>query len=208
MILEIFLALLIGIIAGTMTGLFPGIHINLVAAGLLAGVGYFSGIPVLALVVFVVAMAVTHTFIDFIPSIYLGAPEEDSFLAVLPGHQLLKEGRGHDAVVLTLYGSLAALPIVVVFSILFVSFLPLVFDLVRGIIAYVLIFVSLYFIFREKEFVLAMVVFLLAGFLGLFTFSLPVREPLLPLLSGLFGVSGLIVSVKNKIVIPKQKVKN
>jgi len=84
MILELIIALLIGILAGTMTGLFPGIHINLVAAGLLASVGYFSGIPVLALVVFVVAMAVTHTFIDFIPSIYLGAPEEDSFLAVLP----------------------------------------------------------------------------------------------------------------------------
>ena len=205
--IEFILALVIGIIFGTFTGLFPGIHINLVSAGLIASLGYFSGIPVLALVVFVVAMAITHTFIDFIPSIFLGAPEEDSFLAVLPGHELLRKGKGHDAVVYTLYGSLIALPIILIFSFVFAYFLAIVFDLIKGVIAYILIFVSLFLIFREEEFLISLVVFFLAGFLGLLTFNLPVKEPLLPLLSGLFGVSGLIISIKDRISIPKQKIR-
>jgi len=209
MFIELIIALIIGVVAGTLTGLFPGIHINLVAVGLLALVSgsYFSGIAPMILVVFIVAMAVTHTFIDFIPSIFLGAPEEDSFLAVLPGHQLLQEGKGYEAIVYTLYGSLVALPVILLFSILFVGFLPFVFDFSRAFIPYVLVFVSLYLIFREEEWILSGVVFLLAGFLGLFSFNLPVREPLLPLLTGLFGVSSLIVSLKNRIQIPKQEVK-
>ena len=209
MLIEIILALLLGITAGTITGLFPGIHINLVAAGLLALVSgaYFSGIAPMILVVFVVAMAVTHTFIDFIPSVFLGAPEEDSFLAVLPGHQLLRQGKGYEAVVLTLYGSLAALPIVLIFSLLFVYFLPMIFDFSRIFIPYVLVFVSLYLILKEEEITNALIVFAMAGFLGLLSFYLPVKEPLLPLLTGLFGTSALVVSLRARLEIPKQKIK-
>jgi len=209
MLLELILALLLGVTAGTITGLFPGIHINLVATGLLALVagGVLAGVESLVLVIFIVAMAVTHTFIDFIPSIFLGAPEEDSFLAVLPGHELLREGRGYEAVILTLYGSLIALPIILVFSFLFVNFLEGVFDFSRELIPYVLTFASLYLIFREEDWVNAMVVFFLAGMLGLLSFNVQVKEPLLPLLSGLFGVSALVVSLKAEIVIPKQEIK-
>ncbi|MFH1289792.1 MAG: tripartite tricarboxylate transporter permease [Nanoarchaeota archaeon] len=208
MIIELILALLIGLIAGTLTGLFPGIHINLVAAGLLALLGgaYFSGIAPLVLVVFVVAMAVTHTFIDFIPSVFLGAPEEDSFLAVLPGHQLLREGKGYEAIVLTLYGGLMALPIIVAFTFIFIWFLPQIYYFSRILIPYVLILISLYFIFIEEEKVNAVVVFVMAGFLGLLSFGLPVQEPLLPLLTGLFGTSALVVSLKTRIQVPKQKI--
>ncbi|MBU1051152.1 MAG: tripartite tricarboxylate transporter permease [Nanoarchaeota archaeon] len=209
MLIEIILALLLGITAGTFTGIIPGIHINLVAAGLLALLSgaYFTGIAPIVLVVFVVAMAVTHTFIDFIPSIFLGAPEEDSFLAVLPGHQLLREGKGYEAVVMTLYGSLMALPIILIFSFVFIFFLDNVYDIIRVLLPYILIFVSLYLVFREQEWVLAGVVFVMAGFLGLFSFDLPVKNSLLPLLTGLFGTSALIVSLKTRIAIPKQKIK-
>ena len=207
MLIEIIAALIIGVLFGIFTGLFPGIHINLVAAGLLALIGssFFAGIEPLVLVTFIVAMAMTHTFIDFIPSIFLGAPEEDTFLSVLPGHQLLKEGKGFEAVVLTLYGGIIALPIILLFSIVFVYLLPYVFDFVRIYIPYILIFISLFLIFREEEFLISLIIFIFAGFLGLLTFNLPVRGPLLPLLSGLFGLSGLVVSVKNKVKIPEQK---
>ena len=48
-------------------------------------------------------------------------------------------------------------------------------------------------------------VFLWSGTLGLIVFSIPnLRQPLFPLLSGLFGFSLLIVSLLQKSVIPKQ----
>jgi len=202
---NLFLPLIVGVMLGCVTGLFPGLHINIVAAFLLASLS-FGFLDRIVLVVFIVAMAITHTFIDFIPSVFLGAPEEDSFLSVLPGHQLLMDGKGFEAVVLALYGSLIALPIILVFSFVFVYFLDDFYEIVRTIIPFVLIFISLYVVFSERDFILAGIVFLMAGFLGLIVFELPVKEPLLPLLSGLFGIPSLVVSLKKKTRIPKQEI--
>lgn len=206
MIFEILLALLAGILAGTFTGLSPGIHINLIASILVASIGSFSGIPIIALVVFIVAMSITHTFLDFIPSIFLGAPEEDSFLSVLPGHRLLIEGRGYEAFVITIYGSLTALIIILIFTPLYLLFLPALFNLAKSAMPFILIFISLYIIFREKDFAQSIIVFVLAGFLGFLSFNLPVQQPLMPLLSGLFGLSALLISLKTKSKIPKQTI--
>ncbi len=210
MTIELIIALIIGIIAGTLTGLAPGIHINIISAGLVSIVagGAFSSIPIIALVVFVVSMAITHTMIDFIPSVFLGAPEEDSFLAVLPGHELLLEGKGYEAVVLLLKGAMIGVGIATFFSIVFVLFLPTVFSFVEGIIGYILILVSLYLILSEESFVHGGIVFLFAGFLGLISFRLPVEEPLLPLLTGLFGISGLVVSMRSRVSLAHQQILN
>lgn len=214
MILEIIIALLCGVTAGTFTGLSPGIHINLIAAILVSslGLGIIAGIPPIALVIFIVSMSITHTFIDFIPAVYLGAPEEDSFLSILPGHQMFKEGHGHQAVVLTLYGSLFALPIILIFTFVYIKFLPQIYSSIKTIIPFILIFISLFLILREKNIISSVIIFLLAGFLGFVSFNLPIKEPLMPLLSGLFGLSSIIISLKSKsspnkqIILPLKKI--
>jgi putative membrane protein len=203
---EILFALLSGILAGTITGLAPGIHINLVAAFLVFSLPNLSFISPIALAVFIAAMSIAHTFIDFIPSIYLGAPEEDSFLSVLPGHEMLQEGKGHEAFVITLYGSLAALAIILIFAPLFVLFLPSLFAIIKTAIPFVLIFISLYLIFREKQLLTSFIIFLLAGALGFLAFHLPVKEPLMPLLSGLFGLSSILISINTNAKIQAQKI--
>ena len=185
MIIEITIALIFGLLFGTFTGLFPGIHINLITTILTSSI-LSSQIQPLILIVCIVSMAITHTFLDFIPSIFLGAPEEDSFLSVLPGHQLLLEGRGHEAVMITLLGSLAAIPIILISTPIFIFILPSIVAKIQFLIPYLLIFISLYLIFSEKEFLLSLTIFLLAGFLGFLTLNLPIKEPLLPLLTRLF----------------------
>ncbi len=198
MIIEFLIVLLIGIVAGTFTGLIPGIHVNLIAVFLLSMSSVFlEYVSPIALVVFITAMAITHSFLDFIPSIFLGAPDEDSFLAVLPGHELLKEGKGYEAVILTLYGSFIALFIILIFVPIFVFVLPIIQGSIANVLPFILIFISFFLIFREEEFLISLIVFIFAGFLGLVTFNLPIKEPLLPLLTGLFGASALIVSVKS-----------
>ncbi len=206
MLIELLLALLLGILAGTFTGLAPGIHINLVASLLLLSQPAPSQELILPFVMFIVAMSITHTFIDFIPSIFLGAPEEDTFLSILPGHELFLEGRGQEAVVLTLYGSLAALPIILIATPIYLLFLPTVYDALKLFLPFLLIFISCYLIFREKNIILSGAVFLLAGFLGYATFNLPIKEPLLPLLTGLFGISSLLMSLNRKNPFVKQEI--
>ncbi|MEK6826928.1 MAG: tripartite tricarboxylate transporter permease, partial [Nanoarchaeota archaeon] len=49
-------------------------------------------------------------------------------------------------------------------------------------------------------------VFLISGILGLCVLNIGLKEPLLPLLTGLFGSSMIITSIKNKIQIPLQEI--
>ena len=105
MLIEIVFFLLIGIIIGTITGIIPGIHINLVGTTLVSLVSLnLIKINPIYLVIFAISMAITHIFVDFIPSVFLGCPNEETSL--LPGHQLLREGKGAQAIFLSSLGSL------------------------------------------------------------------------------------------------------
>ncbi|TLZ89830.1 MAG: hypothetical protein E6K04_07920 [Methanobacteriota archaeon] len=109
----------LGVVVGSVTGLSPGLHVNNVAALLLATRGAWIGFlailipgsaadPVLSgtlLSCFLVATAASHSVFNFIPSVFLGAPTEDTALATLPGHRLLLAGNGAKAVALAARGA-------------------------------------------------------------------------------------------------------
>ena len=210
MLIQILLSLFAGILAGIFTGLIPGIHINTLGIILISlSMTILSPINPIYLIVFITSMAIIHTFLDFIPSILLGCPDTDTELSVLPGHELLKQGQGYQAIILTAYGSLAA-----IFAIILVAFpailtIEKIYNLLtkQFVMPAILIFISLFLIFLEKKKLSALFVFILTGALGLCVLNLPsLNQPLLPLLTGLFGGSMLILSIKNKIQIPEQKI--
>ncbi len=207
MLLALILAVLLGILAGTITGLLPGIHINLVSALLISISAFFLGFtsPII-LIIFIVSMSITHTFVDFIPSVFLGAPEEDTILSILPGHELLKQGKGYEAVYLATIGSFSAIIIILIVSPVLLIFLPKIEPLIVIFIPYILIISSLFLIFQGKNKFIGLSVFIISGFLGISTLNSNIHESLLPLLSGLFGASSLIISIKTKVKIPKQKI--
>ena len=209
MLLEIILFLFLGILFGTITGLIPGVHINLIGAFLVSlSVTTFYLINPLYLIVFIVSMAITHTFVDFIPSIFLGCPDTDTELSILPGHELLKKGQGYEAIILTCYGSLAAVFILILISFPSILIISKIYDILSFLIPYILIVVSVILIFSEKKKFSALFIFLLTGFLGLSVLNMveSSEKMLLPLLTGLFGSSMLLMSIKNKTFIPKQKI--
>ena len=107
------LCLLSGVLVGIATGLIPGFHPNTVFTLVAMSVFLFQGLGNEALLVFAVSLAVANTFVDFIPSILFGAPEEDSILSILPGHRMLLNGRGYEAVFLTVVGGLGSMVLVV-----------------------------------------------------------------------------------------------
>lgn len=204
MLIEILLTILIGTLFGTLTGLTPGVHINLIAAILVSSTFFLSTFPPIYLIVFIISLSITHTFLDMIPSILLGAPEEDSFLSILPGHEMLIKGQGPLAIGYTLLGSILALfSLILIFPIMY-FFSEYLYETLKFTIPFILIFTSLYIILRDEKPFQALTIFLMAGFLGLFSFNLPIKDPLLPLLTGLFGLSTIMVSIKNKTKIPQQ----
>ena len=211
MFAEILIAVCLGVSAGIFTGLIPGFHINLISLLLVSLSGYFLGFThPLILGVFIISMAVTHTFLDIIPSVFLGAPDSDTALAVLPGHRLLLKGMGYEAVKLATIGSLLCLCSTVIIIPFLIPVVPFIYSAIQDYIGWILITVVVFMVFKEtgldKKF-WAMIVFFLSGVLGMIVLEMPkLEQPLFGMLSGLFGISILVISLFQKTEIPKQRI--
>lgn len=202
MLLEYLFFLLLGVLAGVAAGLLPGLHVNNI------GVMALSLIPILGLdpiafAVFLTAMATTQTFIDFIPSIFLGAPDESTVLSLLPTHRLLLDGRGMEAVRITavasLYGVFLALALLPVAFFL----MPLAYSAVRAAVVPILLFAITFLILRERKIeriIWAFITFSISGYLGWVLLNkitvLSTSQVFLPLFSGLFGLSTLLMGIQ------------
>ncbi len=194
----------LGIIAGTFTGLTPGIHTNLIAI-LILPIALTSNLPISAILIFIVSMSITHTFVDFIPTIFFGAPDEDTSLGVLPGHEFLMSGQGHHALKLTLIGSTIATLSLIFIAPAFIFLIPKIYPFIQKMMGFFLIWISILLIYGERgQKTKPIIIFGLAGFLGIATLNLNINQPLMPLLTGLFGTSTIIYSIKSKTKIPKQ----
>jgi len=187
-------AVFAGLIVGIVSGLFPGFHTNLVAvivAGVHADVWLAS--------IFLISVAVSRSVVDAVPAVFLGASEE--VMALLPGHRLLRKGYGVEAVKFCVLGSILGLMAGILLIPLFTLVFPALFSLIRPLLFWILL--ALVVILFARDSLWALAVFTLAGALGMLALE-SVREPLFPLLSGLFGASGLLLSLFNKVEIPIQ----
>ncbi len=206
MYIEVMVAIALGVIIGIVTGLFPGIHVNLVATTLFAVspvlLQYFEP---LSLSAFIISLSVTHSFLDTIPSIYLGAPENENALSVLPGQKMLLKGKGYQAVKITILGTYIGLIIALLMIPIFMLTANVIYPILKPYLVYILILLMLYMILKEGQRFWSFLLFFLSGTLGILVFSTPnLKEPLFPLLSGLFGVSGLLISFFESTKIPQQ----
>jgi putative membrane protein len=209
MIIEVIIAILIGCLLGTITGLTPGVHINLISVLILASSPFLLNYTTpLYLAIVIGAMAITHTFLDNIPSIFLGAPDASTILQVLPGHKMLLKGHGYAAVILATLGSLFALILSIALAYPIIKLVQYGYPLIKSYIGYILIASSCLLIIREKNSRFwAFFIFLISGILGILVFNLStLRNPLFPLLSGLFGISTLFLSYNDNVKIPQQVV--
>lgn len=227
LILSIFLGFILGIISG----LAPGIHVNNFALLLVALSPFFQsiGFAPFYIAVVILSNSIAHTFLDIIPSIFLGAPEPDTALAVLPGHVLLMEGRGAEAVRLSALGSAGAVVLSLIMALPMAFFFMNVYGLINAYIGWILVLIVAIMIATEngemiegqgslvhlKYKLYAVILFFISGMLGLFAFDkqglmqplVKFGEPsiLLPLLSGLFGASMLVISLMTKSEVPPQQ---
>jgi len=207
--LELLLFVLAGIGFGTFTGLIPGIHVNLICVLLLGVSSIFIGLNPYCLVVLIISMSVTHTILDFIPSVLLGCPEDSTALSVLPGHQMLLKGKGLEAIYLTILGGIGVILFFVLMIPILIKILPIFYEMIKYYIHYILIAIVSYLILTQKGMkkLLGLFVFIISGLLGLIVFDIPgISSTLLffPLFTGLFGISTLLISLNSKTKFPKQ----
>lgn len=203
-----------GVVLGTISGIVPGIHSNTVA-GFLAGA---SG-PLLVLfgpeglAAAIIATMVTHTFLDAVPSTFLGVPDPDTVLSVLPAHRLCLAGHGEEAVRVSALGSVAGFVLGLPLFVVFMLVLPPMQEYIDWGIGLVILFAAGLLIVFSRSPGWAFAVFWVSGILGVFSLgyahfsfgAFGVGEILLPLLTGLFGVPVLLSSMRSTAVVPPQR---
>ncbi|MBU2590241.1 MAG: tripartite tricarboxylate transporter permease [Nanoarchaeota archaeon] len=207
MFLELIIAVIVGVILGAICGLIPGVHTNTVTAVMLSLsvflLDYFQPVTLAATIA---AMGVCQESLNCIPSTFLGVPDSDTALSVLPAHEMLIKGKGEDAVLINTAGSLLSLLTALTLVVPFIYLAKVIYPILKPYIGYLLLFASLVLIIKDKNKLWSIIIFILSGVLGVITLNLySVKEPLLPLFSGLFGISMLALSMKNNTKIPKQE---
>jgi putative membrane protein len=205
MSLELLLFTAAGCFLGILTGMVPGLHVNTIA---LIALG-IPGLESKPLMVLIAGMSVVHTFVDFIPSILLGAPDEDNFLAVLPGHAMLLQGKGIEAIRLTVAGGIFAGIAAIIASPIFLMVVEKGRETITASIPFALgaILAAMVLEERGKKALLALAVVALSGALGFIALggSLPLHEPLFCLAAGFFGASALADSIMKKAAVGMQE---
>jgi putative membrane protein len=202
--IEILLGTLIGVMLGTLSGIIPGVHANTLAGVLLSlQVALLSFFSPLVLAGAMFAALITHTFVDSIPSTFLGIPDADTSLAVLPAHALCLEGNGEEAVRIAALGSACAMVIAIPLSIICFFLLPALQPYFDWWIGILLIATMGYMIVTSECPGWALALFCVSGILGVFSLRYAFiswhtlagsSAILMPLLTGLFGISVLITA--------------
>lgn len=198
---------LVGIAAGCVTGLIPGLHINTIAIVAL-GLFYTYSFGALDLSVFIFSMAITHSFVDFIPSIYLGAPSSDTVLSVQPAHKMLLRGRAFEALALSVVGGMFGMIFVMSFLVVLFFVIPIVYPCIKSSIPFLLIVVQVYMVAIEKNKVFGVLVCFLSGMYGVVlmnTHIISQKYTLFIMLTSLFGVSSLLLSYATISKLPAQR---
>ncbi len=226
-VIAVLVASLLGAFLGCATGLVPGLHSNNVASavgsrpGLILAIaaagGGGSGAEGWELVASsaVVACAVAHTISNIVPSIFFAVPEGGTALSVLPGHRMVKAGRGNEALRVSVISSLAALVIAVALVLPVHAIMGPPVDLVHALSDWIgpaLLTVSFLMVLRETvkparagrpsgvwAGLAATVVLLTSGALGhvvLFSDGM-----IAPLFIGLFGVPTVLLALVDRVTL-------
>lgn len=203
--------LVAGVLLGTISGLLPGIHANTMAGillGMQAALAGILGEEGLGVAMF--AALITHTFLDTIPSTFLGIPDADTALSVLPAHALCMEGHGEEAVRTSALGAAWGLSFAIPLSLLCFYLLPPLQPFFDWGIGILLVAVVGMMILAAESPAWGAAIFFTSGILGLFTMqygylswhTLGGSALLMPLLAGLFGLPTLLFS--SHAGVPKQ----
>ncbi|MDE1798609.1 MAG: tripartite tricarboxylate transporter permease, partial [Candidatus Micrarchaeota archaeon] len=184
---------------GLLTGLLPGLHPNSAGAILIGALGSDPSLPFV--LVFMLGM---HAVLEFLPSIFLGVPDADTEISVLPGRRLFLEGKAAEAVMVCAVSAVLATAGALLLSPLTLSALPGIFSAVKPWTGWLLLAAAIALLVSEGKrknktgfekigsIGLALAVFLLAAALGGMALAGPMPDPLFALFVGFFTMPSLL----------------
>lgn len=222
---------MLGGLIGGFSGLMPGMHPNTLAA--LIAISPFMALimplvpneleysNIIIFGSFLISILLAHSLTEMIPTAFMGIPNDDTIVALLPSQRLFASGRWDLLIECTMVGSLGA---VILFAIIFIPICGIMggpFELyrsIKGFFAIILIGIAILVIVsagRARRILSSAAIFLLSGIFGLVVLTLSIPQSitelipsdiwvndsscfLLPAFSGFFSVPSLILMKKKK----------
>ncbi len=193
-----------GVALGSISGLVPGLHANNFAL-VLAGVATSVPGPPLFVGAAMLAAGVVHTFLNAVPAMALGVPDAEMAVTALPGHRMVLDGRGYEAIRLSAIGSLLAVLVAIPLAIPVTWGMMAAYPTIRESLPLLLAVVVVALVASEPDWPArgaGLLSFSLAAGLGAATLDLSPDAPLdaggmlAPLFAGLFGAPVLIDAIR------------
>jgi len=190
--------LFLGGICGIFTGLLPGIHPNTIIP---ISFVFFPLIPTNSFASFLIGMVITHYFINYIPSAFIGAPDDETAVSVIPLHNLTKNGEGYEGIILCGIGGFLGIifSICFLFLILFLNYdLNGLYILFKPFIPFVLLLLIVITVIFSGNKIWSSIIIVLSGMLGFVVLydKPPIENILTPIFTGMFAIPLLIENLK------------
>jgi len=227
------LCVVVGTVASAILGCLPALHIYNVAGFVVLGwatLAAWSGLAPLQIALFMVGLIVGYSFINTIPSIFWGAPDESCAFLVLPSTKYILQGRGYEAAVLTGVGSLGGAVMLIVATPFILYVLPDLNKLLMPHMGWILMTITTYMLLSEfpksfdrgprlarfldayRSVGAGWLTFFLSAFLGFIITSKNVVpldvsiQGIMPAFVGLFAVPWVLGNIISRTEVPEQHV--
>ncbi|MBI4154678.1 tripartite tricarboxylate transporter permease [Candidatus Woesearchaeota archaeon] len=196
--IETLISIFLGIVTGLITGIVPSLHINLVT---IIALKLLINQDLIDLFTFIITLSISNSFFNTIPLTFFSIPDSpETIISSNPANKMFSQGRSYEAFLITIIGSLSSTFLLILTTPLLIFIYPKIFKFIKPSTALLLIIIIIFLIKKEKNSKLwAIITFLSSGILGILTLTnYNLKEPLLPLLSGLFAIPSMLTSIKNK----------
>jgi putative membrane protein len=199
-----------GVALGTVSGLVPGLHANNFALLLAAAVPVVPGPPRFVGAA-MLAAGVVHTFLDVVPALALGVPDAAMAATAVPGHRLVIQGRGREALRLSALGSGLAIALAVPLALPVTAVMSRVYPALEPHLPLILAAIAVLLVVGERSWRARLGAGLAVGASGLLglatldleTGGLAAGGTLAPLFAGLFGAPVLVEALGGDGVPPQ-----
>ncbi len=201
---------MIGIILGVIAGILPGIHPNQFFVLVVSFIPFLSQFPSEAVLALVINIMVSNILLNYIPTIFFSVPDPSTVINILPGHRMVLEGKGMDALFISLSGALLTLLACVVTLPALLWFIPILNSFVYPYLHFLLFGLAGWMIFMEKTWrgrLLSLFLYLVSGLWGILCLNSTIISSewaLFPSLTGMFGIAGLVMCMEEGVKFPKQ----
>jgi len=223
-----------GTVASCILGCLPALHIYNVAGFVILGwtaLAAWTGLSSFQIALFMMGLIVGYSFINTIPSIFWGAPDESCAFLVLPSSKFLMQGRGYEATLLTGVGSLTGAAMLLLATPAIFHILPTLNKLIAPHMGWILMTIIAYMLMSEfpKTFDRAegrfgrfldayrsvgagILTFVLSAILGIIVTSrnlVPLNvamQGIMPAFVGLFAVPWVLGNIISRTTVPHQHV--